>query len=73
MEWDDVSEKSRDWLKLFGNFGPTVMADKRELKGWTQDEEGVSKTYLSADELREAAAAFVEAADWLDKRAQEAK
>ncbi len=66
MEWTDVSEDARDWLKMLGNFGPTVHAKNRELKGYLSDE---GRTYFDAGDLRNIAAACIEAADWLDKRA----
>lgn len=69
MKWDDVSEKTRQVMKELGNFGPTVHPQNRELKGYTDDGDGLGKTYWSSDDLRGIAAACVEAADWLDKRA----
>jgi hypothetical protein len=70
MEWSDVSYDARVWLDALGSFGPTVHADRRELKGLVHCEEGEDgRTYLDADELRKIAAAFTEAADWLDNRA----
>jgi len=70
ITWTEVSEVSRQWLKTIGDFGPTVHAKSRELKGYLHAEEGEDgRTYIDANELRELAAACVEAADWLDKRA----
>lgn len=70
LQWTDVSQVSRDWLKTIGDFGPTVHAKNRELKGYLHAEAGEDgRTYLDANELRELAAACNEAADWLDKRA----
>jgi hypothetical protein len=58
-------------LRRFGQFGPTVNASARELKGVAidYDEGGLMKSYLTADELREAARHFEAAATWLDRRA----
>ncbi len=57
--------EATDFLKLLGSFGPTVRGD--ELKGWTPDPEGgVSSCYLSADDCREVARQFTEAARKLD-------
>jgi hypothetical protein len=67
VEWTDVSENTRDWLKLLGNFVPTVHAKQRELKGYLGEE---GRTYFDAGDLRNIAAALIEAADWLDKRAE---
>lgn len=73
MEWDDVSEDARDWLRMLGNFSPTVHTAQRELKGYVHCDEGEDgRIYLEAKDLRKIAAAFVEAADWLDKRADAA-
>ena len=70
MEWTEVSEDARDWLKMLGGFGPTVHAKQRELKGCLHSEYGEDgRTYLDAGDLRNIAAAMIEAADWLDKRA----
>lgn len=70
MEWTDLSEKARDWMKDIGDFGPTVHAANREVKGSVADESGeLCKAYYTSDELRSLAAACTEVADWLDKRA----
>lgn len=70
MEWTDVSEKARDWMKEIGEFGPTVHAANREVKGRVADENNeFCKAYYTSDELRSLAAACTEVADWLDKRA----
>lgn len=69
MKWEDLSQKTRDVMRELGNFGPTVNPARRELKGWTWDEEGLGKTYWTSADLRDIAAACAEAADWLDKRA----
>lgn len=70
MEWTDVSLMARAWMADIGNFGPTIHAEKRELKGRVADENGeVCKTYFTSDELRALSAACNEVADWLDKRA----
>ena len=69
MEWTDVSEDARDWLKMLGDFSPTVHAKQRELKGYLSDE---GRTYFDAGDLRNIAAACIEADDWLDMRADAA-
>jgi len=66
MEWTEVSEESRCWLKMLGGFGPTVHAKNRELKGYLVE----GRTYFDAGDLRNIAAALIEAADWLDKRSE---
>ncbi len=70
MEWEDVSENTRDTMNMLGDFSPTVHAKKRELKGFIHDEDGGSKTYWDSDDLRQIATACIEAADWLDQRAK---
>ena len=70
MNWkDDISDLSRGWMELLGNFGPTVNEQKRELKGYLHDDEGGDKAYLDSGELREIAASCIEVANWLDDRA----
>jgi len=74
MNWEeDVSEETRNELIEMGNYGPTVNEFHRELKGTAIDfEDGsTTKDYLSSNKLRNLAAACIEAADWLDKRAQQ--
>lgn len=67
----DISSSAKAWMQLIGDFGPTVRADRRELKGMTFDKDGDRvKTYLDSGELRELAASCIEVADWLDKRAE---
>ena len=68
----DISKVALAWMQLIGNFGPTVHADKRELKGYTMDSDGDTvKTYYDSGELRELANSCIEVADWLDRRAQQ--
>lgn len=70
MDWNEVSEKTRQLLDEFGSLGPTVNAGNKELKGYMIDKGGdAGKVYLSASDLRELAAACIEAADWLERRA----
>lgn len=76
MEWiNDVSQKARDVMDALGNFGPTVNALNREVKGYTMDSNtgDCGKAYYSSDDLRNIAAGCIEVADWLDKRADIAK
>lgn len=66
----DISDGAKAWMKLLGNFTPTVLPERRELKGYVLDENGESgNAYYDSGELRELAAACSEVADWLDKRA----
>ena len=70
MDWDkDISNSAKGTMKFLGDFGPTVHAQSREVKGYMHDDEGGGKVYLDAGELREIAASCNEVADWLDKRA----
>mgnify|MGYP007072040832 CR=1 FL=1 len=74
MQFDfdrDISGSAKAWMKLLGNFGPTVRAESREIKGVTVDDDGDHvKTYYDSGELRELALACTEVADWLDRRAK---
>lgn len=66
----DISNIAKAWMKLLGNFGPTVLPERKELKGYTADDCGDQvKTYYDSGELRELAASCQEVADWLDRRA----
>lgn len=71
MEWNDISEEARETMKSLGDFGPTVRAENKELKGYVLDDEdgGAMKCYCGSKDLRNMAAHFIEVADWLDKRA----
>ena len=71
MDWDkDISNTAKGIMKFLGDFGPTVHAQNREVKGYMTDDEGCGKVYLDAGQLREIAASCNEVADWLDKRAE---
>lgn len=61
-EWSSL--KAASVLKELGEFGPTVNPVNRELKGYID-----GKCYYDSKDLRELAAACIEAADWLDLRA----
>lgn len=70
----DISKGAQAWMQLLGDFGPTVRVDSMELKGYTRDKDGDTvKTYYDSGELRELSAACLEVADWLERRAQQAK
>lgn len=73
MNWEeDVSEETRDDLLQMGNYSPTFLESERSIKGTLLCGYGVTiSDYLSSDDLRKRAAACIEAADWLDKRAQQ--
>lgn len=62
-EWRSL--KCANVLKELGEYSPTVHAVNKELKGHHDG----GKSYITSDELRELAAACIEAADWLDNRA----
>jgi hypothetical protein len=74
MRWDDLSNNTKSWMQLLGNFTPTVNVKDRMVKGYTidPDDGSAGKTYHTSDELRELAEACNEVADWLDNRAAEA-
>lgn len=67
----ELSAEALGWMKWLGNFGPTVHAHNREMKGYKLDDEDGEggKTYVTSAEFRKLAAACIEAADYLDKRA----
>lgn len=80
MEWivsqtdtwgTELSESTREEMRLMGDYGPTVNPKNREVKGVYYDtEEACSFSgYLTSADLRARAAACIEVADWLDRRA----
>lgn len=72
MNWDDVSESARAVLRDLGNFGPTVTAAHRMVKGYMSDDGGGSASvYYTSGDLRLMAQACNEVAEWLDERAEE--
>lgn len=68
MKWKDISEKSRDIMSRLGGYTPVSNRKDARVMGWVCD---VEKVYWSSEILREIAAAYIEVADWLDKRASE--
>ena len=72
MDWDLLSIKAKSWMMFLGDFGPTIDAKSKTLKGYMHDEDGGGKVYITATELRELADCCNEVADWLDKRAVDA-
>ena len=69
-EWGKLPTNALDVMKELGNFGPTVNAAHREVKGYMLDDEGdgVSR-YWSSDDLRNIANGCNDVAEWLDQRA----
>jgi hypothetical protein len=74
MKWEDLSESARDAMRELGGFEPTRHPESKTLRGTMYDADyGVDTAYFSCEKLREFAAAMVEVADWLEKRAQESE
>ena len=72
MEWiNGVSLNAKEVMDTLGNFGPTVNARQKQVKGYTMDSDTgeCGNVYYSSDELRLIASGCTEVADWLDKRA----
>lgn len=69
-EWKELSESALSTMQFLGNFGPTVHANQREVKGYMYDDEGGGKVYLCSGELKTMAADLTEVAAWLDERAE---
>lgn len=68
---NERSKLCNEWMRFLGNFGPTVHADRRQIKGYMidpEDGEG-GKVYLDSNELRALAEACIQMANWLDARA----
>lgn len=69
-DWEKLPTNALDVMNELGNFGPTVNAAHREVKGYMLDDEGdgVSR-YWSSDDLRNIANGCNDVAAWLDQRA----
>ncbi len=66
-DWEnDVSGTSKHWLQFLGGFTPTVNIEYKEVKGYLSGD----RTYLNSEELRDISNALLEAAQWLEKRAE---
>jgi hypothetical protein len=66
--WEDLSIETREKMEEMGSFSPTVRVSDKMIKGYIgEDQEG--QCYMGPEELREQAAAMIEVADWLEKRA----
>jgi len=69
----DWSLNAESVMRFLGNFGPTVNAGDRQVKGYMLDEDGdAGKVYLNPNDLRDIAAACLEVAAWLNERSDEA-
>ena len=69
-QWNELPEKTLYWMKVIGEFSPTVHKDNCEVKGYTLDEDGQGgKTYLTSTDLFEISVACEEVAQWLEDRA----
>jgi len=72
MNWEeDVSEGTRKEFMRNGAFTPDELTN--ELCGYEYGPLWEKDSRLSVDDLRRRAAACIEAADWLDKRAKNGK
>ena len=69
-QWNELPEKTLYWMKVIGEFSPTVHKESCEVKGYTLDEDGQGeKTYLTSTDLFEISVACEEVAQWLEERA----
>jgi len=64
----ELTQREQETLQFLGNFGPTVIAQERMIKGWMDDGEGVGKVYLRSQDLRAMAQDLASIAQWLDER-----
>jgi hypothetical protein len=69
--WNDLSGGALRTMKDLGNFSPTFHHADKQIKGYVGTDESClyERTYLTAKDLLEMAAGFIEVADWLDERA----
>ena len=65
----EFSNNAKEWLKFWGDCGPTVRVEDKTLKGYSYDREGTASFYVDADELRRMSEACLEVANWLEARA----
>lgn len=73
-EWEKLSSNAHDVMKDLGDFGPTVHAYAREVKGYIRCEDGEDgRTYYDSNDLRRIAEGCLEVACWLDLRAAKAE
>lgn len=71
MDWNELPQETRDWMEFIGDFRPTSRMDSRQLFGFFGDDWGCDNDQvIDANQLRELAAACIEVADWLDRRAE---
>ena len=73
MEWiNSISLNAKAVMDALGNFGPTVNAKDKQVKGYAMDSDTgeCGKVYYTSDDLRHIASGCTEVADWLDKRAE---
>lgn len=71
-DWEkDISADAQEIMKELGNFSPTTNIADATVKGWMDtDGDGLYKTYWTSATLRKMSTAFVEVAEWLDRRAK---
>lgn len=70
MNWSELTQETRDVMEELGNFKPTNTSKNKEIKGYKQDGEGTVSIYYNSSDLRIVAAACIEVAEFLDKRAE---
>lgn len=71
---ENLSPRALKTLEFLGDFEPTSDPSKKAIKGWFMLSVGgrESQVYLNAKELRDMAGDFLEVADWLERRANNA-
>ena len=71
---ENLSPRALKTLELLGDFEPTSNPSKKSIKGCLMLSVGgrESQVYLTAKELRDMAGDFLEIADWLERRANNA-
>lgn len=70
MNWSDLTQETRDVMEELGNFKPTNTPKNKQIKGYKQEEDGTVSVYYDSSDLRMVAAACIEVAEFLDKRAE---
>jgi len=69
---ENLSPRALKTLEFLGDFDPTDDPSKKSMKGWISEGGRESRAYIDAKEFREMAGDFLEIADWLERRANNA-
>jgi len=70
---ENLSPRALKTLEFLGDFDPTDDPSKKSMKGWMSGGvHGETKVIIDAKEFKDMAGDFLEIADWLERRANNA-